>query len=153
MSRTGRHYWWSWGGWDVMCAQAVGMRNPPLRPSISLERLFHASPSKPFQFVNWEVDSGVARLCSSRGQRSTLNVSRQEQFQQHDACPCPVTHSLLGTFPIPRQYRSASPVTNWILEVSTHCSWISGISCGNLKALDIFKCSHQMNHNINYSAD
>lgn len=48
---------------------------------------------------------------------------------------------------------SANPDTNWILEVSTLCSWISRIRCTNLKAVDIFKRSHQMKGNINYSAD
>lgn len=125
-------------------------RKPSLHRYVSLERLFHTSPSEPFQFVTWDVQ---APLFSSRGQRSTQKASPAGTAPAARCVYVHVIHSLLGTFPISRQYLSASPVTNWILEVSTHCSWISGISCGNLKALDIFKCSHQTNHNINYSAD
>lgn len=140
--------------WSTRALLAVLMRNPSLHRYVSLERLFHMSPWKPFRFVTWDVDSSCRLACAPAGGSAAHETPpHQGQFQQHGALTCTLIRSLLGTFPIPRQYLSASPVTNWILEVSTHCSWISGISCGNLKALDIFKCSHQMNHNINYSAD
>lgn len=131
---------------SLNCARAlhtVRRRNPSLHRYICLGRLFHMSPSKPFQFENWDVDSSCRLAFSPAGgsaaHKTTVPTARCVYVHRHPLSA--------GHIPNPAPISERQPCHK--LDSGS----FSGISCGNLKALGIFKCSHQMNRNINYSAD
>lgn len=117
------------------------VRSSDEEPSCAADNFIKTFSVASVQPVDRSCRQAFSPVEGSRAQK-TVPIRKSAHFQHtHHYHHHPLS---AGQIPNPAPiYLSADPNTNWILEVSALCSWMSRIRRANLDTLDSFKRCHQ----------